>query len=118
MGLDVLGTFSVGQRSFMVGGVVVRPGSELDGTTIAELSTQTRVIAIEHDGGAAELHPRRSTRFGAGDTAYLVGPYHELLETLRKGQPVHRPRKPGPAADTVERLPHGLGGGPRDAEHP
>lgn len=86
MGLDVLGTFSVGQRSFMVGGVTVAPGSDLDGMRIAELSTQTRVIAVERDGGAAELHPRRDTAFGAGDTAYLVGPYHELLETLRRGQ--------------------------------
>ena len=31
MGLQVIGTFSVGQRSFMVGGVHVEPGSELDG---------------------------------------------------------------------------------------
>ena len=31
MGLQVIGTFSVGQRSFMVGGVRVEPGSELDG---------------------------------------------------------------------------------------
>ncbi|MDT5248650.1 MAG: hypothetical protein QOJ28_1284, partial [Mycobacterium sp.] len=31
MGLQVLGTFSVGQQSFMVGGVQVEPGSELDG---------------------------------------------------------------------------------------
>ncbi len=87
MGLDVLGTFSVGQRSFMVGGVTVAPGSDLDGMRIAELSTQTRVIAVERDGSEAELHPRRDTAFGAGDTAYLVGPYHELLETLRRGQP-------------------------------
>lgn len=88
MGLDVLGTFSVGQRSFMVGGVTVAPGSDLDGIRIAELSTLTRVIAVVRDGGAAELHPRRDTVFGAGDTAYLVGPYHELLETLRRGQHV------------------------------
>ena len=31
MGLQVLGTFSVGQRSFMVGGMHVAAGSELDG---------------------------------------------------------------------------------------
>lgn len=86
MGLDVLGTFSVGQRSFMVGGVLVRPGSELDGMRIAELSTLTRVIAVERDGGTAELHPRRDTVFTSGDKVYLVGPYHELLETLRRGQ--------------------------------
>ena len=35
MGLQVLGTFSVGQQSFMVGGVKVEPGSELDGLRMA-----------------------------------------------------------------------------------
>ena len=57
MGLDVLGTFSVGQRSFMVGGVKVRRGSEPDGLRMFELSTQTRVIAIERDGSPVRLHP-------------------------------------------------------------
>ena len=32
------------------------------------------------------LQPRRDARLRAGDTAYLVGPYRELLDTLRKGQ--------------------------------
>ncbi|MCX2934830.1 NAD-binding protein [Mycobacterium sp. CVI_P3] len=86
MGLDVLGTFSVGQRSFMVGGVQVQPGSELDGIRMFELSTQTRVIAIGRDAAPLRLHPRRDTQLVAGDTAYLVGPYRELLDTLRKGK--------------------------------
>ncbi len=103
MGLDVVGTFSVGQQSFMVGGVQVAPGSELDGMQISELSTQTRVIAVERGGSAPELYPRRETRFGAGDTAYLVGPYHELLSTLRKGQCVH-PRKARPPMGIAEGL--------------
>jgi Trk K+ transport system NAD-binding subunit len=103
MGLQVLGTFSVGQRSFMVGGVRVEPGSELDGLRMAQLSTQTRVIAIARDGAALQLHPRRDTELGAGDTAYLVGPYRELLDTLGKGQRV-QPRSDdewlNPAATT------------------
>ena len=86
MGLQVLGTFSVGQRSFMVGGVDVQLGSDLDGTRMADLSTQTRVIAITRPGTPVRLHPRRDTKLSAGDTAYLVGPYRELLDTLRKGQ--------------------------------
>ena len=86
MGLLVIGTFSVGQRSFMVGGVQVEPGSELDGMRMVDLSTQTRVIAISRLGQPTTLHPRRDTRLTAGDTAYLVGPYRELLETLGKGQ--------------------------------
>ncbi|EUA29918.1 hypothetical protein I553_4172 [Mycobacterium xenopi 4042] len=46
MGLQVLGTFSVGQSSFVVGGMHVEPGSELDGLQMLDLSTRTRVIAI------------------------------------------------------------------------
>ena len=41
-GLRVLGTFSVGQRSLMIGGMHVAPGSELDGLKMFELSTHTR----------------------------------------------------------------------------
>ncbi len=93
MGLEVIGTFSVGQRSFMVAGVQVETGSELDGMRMLDISTQTRVIAISTLGQPMTLHPRRDTRLAAGDTAYLVGPYRELLETLGKGQ-----RSEGPGA--------------------
>lgn len=88
LGLQVIGTFSVGQRSFMVGGVQVELGSELDGMAMVDMSTQTRVIAISRLGQPTTLHPRRDTRLSAGDTAYLVGPYRELLDTLRTGQRV------------------------------
>jgi Trk K+ transport system NAD-binding subunit len=88
MGLEVLGTFSVGQQSFMVGGVEVEAGSELDGLRMEQMSTQTRVIAIGHGPGDVQLHPRRDSRLSAGDTAYLVGPNRELLDTLHKGQGV------------------------------
>jgi Trk K+ transport system NAD-binding subunit len=91
MGLQVLGTFSVGHRSFMVGGVRVESGSDLDGLRMMDLSTDTRVIAITRPDTAVRLHPRRDTRLRAGDTAYLVGPYRELLDTLRKGQSVEQP---------------------------
>jgi Trk K+ transport system NAD-binding subunit len=87
MGLQVLGTFWVGQRSFMVGAMLVAEGSELDGMRMAELSTQTRVIAITRPEGPVSLRPRRDARLHAGDTAYLIGPYRELIATLRKGQP-------------------------------
>jgi len=87
MGLQVLGTFWVGQRSFMVGGMLVAEGSELDGLRMLELSTQTRVIAIVRPEGPIRLRPRRDARLKAGDTVYLIGPYRELIATLRKGQP-------------------------------
>jgi uncharacterized protein with PhoU and TrkA domain len=100
MGLQVLGTFSVGQRSFTVGGMHVAAGSELDGLRMFELSTKTRVIAITRQDAPVALHPRRDALLRAGDTAYLVGPYRELLATLRKGQP---PQEPQPAdAGTTE----------------
>ncbi|OBK74923.1 TrkA family potassium uptake protein [Mycobacterium sp. 1274761.0] len=86
LGLQVFGTFSVGQRSFMVGGVDVTLGSDLDGMRMADIPMRTRVIAITRPGTAPQLHPRRGARLSAGDTAYLVGPYRELLDALRKGQ--------------------------------
>ncbi len=85
MGLQVLGTFSVAQNSFVVGGMRVAANSELDGMRMFELSTQTRVIAITRPNSLVKLHPRRDARLRGGDTVYLVGPYRELLETLRKG---------------------------------
>ena len=97
LGLQVLGTFSVGHRSFMVGGLYVKLGSELDGMRMGDLSTQTRVIAITRPGTAARLHPRRDAKLSAGDTAYLVGPYRELLDTLRKAQGVQQPDVTDPA---------------------
>ncbi|OBJ53117.1 NAD-binding protein [Mycobacterium sp. 1423905.2] len=87
MGLQVLGTFWVGQRSFMVGGMLVAAGSELDGLRMVDMSTQTRVIAITRPEGPIRLRPRRDARLKAGDTVYLIGPYRELIATLRKGQP-------------------------------
>jgi Trk K+ transport system NAD-binding subunit len=93
IGLQVLGTFSVGQNSFVVGGMQVAAGSELDGLRMFEMSTQARVIAIRTSNGLVKLHPRRDARLHADDTVYLVGPYRELIATLRKGRP------PRPAAD-------------------
>jgi Trk K+ transport system NAD-binding subunit len=92
IGLQVLGTFAVGQRSFVVGGMQVAAGSELDGLRMYELSTHTRVIAITTSNGLVKLHPRRDARLHADDTVYLVGPYRDLIDTLRRGRP---PRPPG-----------------------
>jgi Trk K+ transport system NAD-binding subunit len=101
MGLHVLGTFSVGQSSFMIGAMFVEPGSELDGLTMFEMSTQTRVIAITRQDAPISLQPRRDARLRAGDTAYLVGPYRDLLDTLRKAQ---RPRQSRVRSGSFERL--------------
>jgi Trk K+ transport system NAD-binding subunit len=90
-GLEVLGTFSVGQSSFMVGAMRVAPGSELDGLKMFEISTQVRVIAFTRQDAPVQLRPRRDDRLKAGDTVYLVGPYRELLATLRRGLPPRQP---------------------------
>src|ERR1700722_2222081 len=87
MGLHVVGTFWVGQRSFMVGGMLVAAGSALDGRRMMDMSTQTRVIAIIRPEGPIRVRPRRDARLEAGDTVYLIGPYRELIATLRTGQP-------------------------------
>jgi TrkA-C domain len=85
LGLDVLGTFHVDQDAFLVGHLVVAAGGGLDGLAMQELSARTRVIAIRRSGSGELEHPPRSgTRFAAGDDAYLVGPYEELLEVLRR----------------------------------
>jgi Trk K+ transport system NAD-binding subunit len=91
MGLQVLETFSIGQSTYMVGAMHVEAGSELDGLRMFEMSTQTRVIAITREDAPVKLHPGREAHLRAGDTAYVVGPYRELLDTLRKAQ---RPRQP------------------------
>jgi len=82
----------------------VAPGSELDGVRMFELSTQARVIAITRPDAAVTLHSRRDARLRANDFVYLVGPYRELLDTLRKGQsPI------GPGGAGGDHVPDGDG---------
>jgi hypothetical protein len=105
IGLRVLDTFSVGQRSFVVGAIGIAPGSELDGLRMDELSTHIRIIAITGPDDVVELRPRRDGRLRAQDSVYLVGPYRELLDTLRRGQtpgPTPADRSGPPAHDGGE----------------
>ncbi len=85
LGLDILGSFTVGTQPFLVGRLTVAPGRGLDGLAMVDLPAQTRVIALSRaaDGGRLEHPPRRDTRFAPGDQAYLLGPYEELLRVLR-----------------------------------
>jgi uncharacterized protein with PhoU and TrkA domain len=85
--VEVLGTFSIGQSSFMVGAMLVAEGSELDGLQMGKLSSKTRVIAICREDTPIDLRPHHEGRLRGGDTVYLVGPYRELVATLRKGLP-------------------------------
>jgi len=85
LGLDILGSFTVGEQAFLVGRLTVAPGRGLDGLAMVDLPAQTRVIALSRaaDDGRLEHPPRRDTRFAPGDQAYLLGPYEELLRVLR-----------------------------------
>jgi Trk K+ transport system NAD-binding subunit len=85
LGLDILGSFTVGGQPFLVGRLTIAPGRGLDGLAMVDLPAQTRVIALSRaaDGGRLEHPPRRDTRFAPGDQAYLLGPYEELLRVLR-----------------------------------
>ncbi len=113
LGLDVLRTFYVEQQPFLLGKLTVAAGGGLDGLAMRELSARTRVVAIRRvaAGGALEYPPRRDTRFSAADEAYVVGPYEELLQVLRRdtlspaqalgpdaSAPVAEPSAPAPSA--------------------
>ncbi len=88
LGLDVLATFFVDQQPFLVGRLTIASGGGLQGLAMQDLSARTRVVALRRAtaGEVLEHPPRRGTRFEGGDEAYLLGPYDELLEVLRRDQ--------------------------------
>ena len=87
LGLDVLSTFYVDQQPFLVASLLVAPDGGLQGLSMQDLSSRARVIALRRAGdGILEHPPRRGTVFAGGDTAYLVGPYEELLQVLQRDQ--------------------------------
>jgi Trk K+ transport system NAD-binding subunit len=86
LGLDLLGGFEVSGALLLVGKLTVQPGGGLEGLSMIDLSARTRVIAIGRPDGSLEYPPRRGTRFGAGDEAYLIGPYDEMLSVLLRDQ--------------------------------
>jgi Trk K+ transport system NAD-binding subunit len=104
LGLHVLSTFYVDQQPFLVGRVNVAPEGGLQGLAMVDLGARTRVIALSRaaEGGQLEHPPRRGTRFAAGDEAYLLGPYEELLQVLRRDQPLPSTSSPGGGAPESE----------------
>jgi Trk K+ transport system NAD-binding subunit len=92
LGLDIVSTFYVGTVPLLVGRLRVTPGGGLAGLAMHELSALLRVVAIRRADAPARLEhpPRRDTRFRAGDEAWLVGPYEELLAVLRRDTVVIR----------------------------
>jgi Trk K+ transport system NAD-binding subunit len=89
LGLDVLSTFYAGDEPLLVARLTVTPDGGLTGLAMRDLASRTRVLAISRasDDGHLEHPPRRGTRFRAGDRAYLIGPYEELLAVLRRDRP-------------------------------
>jgi Trk K+ transport system NAD-binding subunit len=89
LGLDVLSTFYAGDEPLLVARLTVTPDGGLNGLAMRDLASSTRVLAISRasDDGNLEHPPRRGTRFRAGDRAYLIGPYAELLAVLRQDRP-------------------------------
>ena len=88
LGLDVIETFFVDQQPFLVGRLTIASGGGLQGLAMQDLSTRTRVVALRRASATAVLEhpPRRGTRFEGGDQAYLLGPYDEILDVLRRDQ--------------------------------
>jgi Trk K+ transport system NAD-binding subunit len=90
IGFGVIHTFYVGNTPFLVARLPVSADGGLAGLPMRDLSARVRVIAIGRggDGGVLEHPPRRDTRFVAGDEAYMVGPYEELLHVVRRDRDV------------------------------
>lgn len=85
LGLAVLATFPVHGHAFLLGRLTVAPDSGLDGLVLRELGARTRIVALHRAGSDVLEHPPgRDTRLAAGDETYLVGPYTELLDVLRR----------------------------------
>ncbi len=87
IGMGVTTTRYIGGLPFLVARMSVQPGGGLAGREMRELGASVRVMAISRAGeDGLEYPPRRDTRLGAGDEAYLAGPYEELMRLLRVDQ--------------------------------
>jgi Trk K+ transport system NAD-binding subunit len=88
LGLDVLNTFYVEHQPFMLGRLTVSETGGLVGRTVRDLSARIRLVAIMRMGSLNHLeYPvHADLTFGAGDQAYLIGPYEDLLIVLRRNR--------------------------------
>ena len=84
LGLDVLGSLNLAREHLVLARLPVVAGGGLDGLAMGELSSRTRVIALQRPEGELEYPPRRDTRFGPGDQAYVVGPPEDVIGVLRR----------------------------------
>jgi hypothetical protein len=95
LGLHIVSTFYVGATPFLAAWVTVQPRGVLDGLAMRDIAAQTRVIAIRGSSGDALELPRRDTKLAAGDRAYLIGQYEQLLELLQSSEALGSDESPG-----------------------
>jgi Trk K+ transport system NAD-binding subunit len=95
LGLEVLRTFYAGDVPLLVARLTVTPDGGLHGLAMDDLAARTQILAIRRaaDPDRLEHPPRLGTHFQPADEAYLLGPYDELLATIRRDRsaPYHRP---------------------------
>ncbi|WP_322762677.1 NAD-binding protein [Frankia sp. Cr2] len=90
---EVVSTFYVDREPFLVARITVVAGGGLDGPTLQELSTGTRMLAVatssEHDGTpdrTPNYRPTRHTRLRPGDEILVVGPTAQIIDTVSRNQ--------------------------------
>nr|WP_131786700.1 NAD-binding protein [Protofrankia symbiont of Coriaria ruscifolia] len=90
---EVVSTFYIDRAPFLVARITVAAGGGLDGPTLQELSTGTRMLAVatssEHDGTAdrsPNYRPTRHTRLRPGDEVLVVGPTAQIIDTVSRNQ--------------------------------
>ncbi len=93
---EVVSTFYIDRAPFLVARITVAAGGGLDGPTLQELSTGTRMLAVatssEHDGTAdrsPNYRPTRHTRLRPGDEVLVVGPTAQIIDTVSRNQAPH-----------------------------
>ncbi len=84
LGMQVLNSFYVGNHPFLLARLGVSESGGLAGLTMLELGANVRVIAIGRGDGQLEHPPRRDTRLRGGESAYLAGPFEELMQLLAR----------------------------------
>jgi Trk K+ transport system NAD-binding subunit len=102
LGYEVISTFYAERQPFLVARMRVEPGGGLDGVTLQEMSTGTRMLAVaparhldadqvgrtgrsERPAGWPADH--RPPRLAPGDEALLVGPYQQVIAAFRTNRP-------------------------------
>ncbi len=83
VGLDVIGTFYVDHAPFLAARISVRRDDRLHDRAINHLSESTRFVAIDRSDGSFEYPLQRDAVFRAGDSAYVVGRFEDLLDLMQ-----------------------------------